>query len=179
MLYPDADTNKLYRFDSVRGWFAQMATLRDSLLDNALESLRVQEPVIVSPEQPVSAAIELMQREGSGCVVVTTFGRPVGVFTERDVITKILGESMATKNPISDVMSSPPVVVREDWSVARVIRAMHEGGFRHMPVVDHAGFLQGVVSAKRVVEYLVEYFPSTVFNLPPDPEQIQVAREGA
>ena len=109
-----------------------MATLRDSLLSNALESLRVQDPVIVSPEQPVSAAIELMQREGSGCVVVASFGRPIGVLTERDVITKILGESVATDNPISDVMSSPPVVVHEDWSVAQVIRAMHEGGFDYL-----------------------------------------------
>ncbi len=179
MLYPDANMNRLCGFDNVWGRFPQMATLRGSLLDKALESLRVQEPVIVSPEQPISAAIELMQRRGSGCVVVATFGRPVGVLTERDVITKILGESVATHNPISDVMSSPPVVVHEDWSVAQVIQAMHEGGFRHMPVVDHAGLLQGVVSVKRVVEYLVEYFPSTVFNLPPDPEQIQVAREGA
>ncbi len=56
---------------------------------------------------------------------------------------------------------------------------MHDGGYRHMPVVEPDGAVAGVVSVKRVAEYLVEHFPATIYNLPPDPAQRIDAAEGA
>ena len=105
--------------------------------------------------------------------------RPLGLVTERDVLTKILAERQSLDSPVRLVMSTPAQVVREGDSVETVIRRMHGGGFRHMPVVDQAGLLKGVISVKRIIEYLVEHFSSTVFNLPPEPSQRQLAREGA
>jgi len=52
-------------------------------------------------------------------------------------------------------------------------------GFRHLPVVDDDGRPVGVLSIKDVVHYLVEYFPAKVYNLPPTPDLVQPAREGA
>ncbi len=157
-----------------------MMSLRDSLLHDAVEALRVLEPTKTGPDQPVGDAIALMKAQGVGCVVVTEHGKPVGVFTERDVLTNVLAKSIDLSTPMVDVMTSPPQLIRDECSVAEVIRTMHRGGFRHMPVVDASGgYLRGVVSVKRIVEYLVEHFPSAVFNLPPEPVQKQSAREGA
>jgi predicted transcriptional regulator len=56
---------------------------------------------------------------------------------------------------------------------------MEEGGYRHLPVVDECSRVVGILSVKRIVHYLVEHFPNTVYNLPPDPNAVQQQREGA
>jgi hypothetical protein len=56
---------------------------------------------------------------------------------------------------------------------------MDEGGYRHLPVVDEGGRPVGVLSVKRIVHYLVEHFPTTVYNLPPNPGAVPQEREGA
>ncbi len=153
--------------------------LRDSLFQDAVQALRVLEPVSIGPDGSVGDAIALMRTRGEGCVIVEEHGKPVGILTERDILIRVLPETADLRTPIVDVMTSPPQLIREGLSVAEVIRTMHVGGFRHMPVVDGSGYLRGVVSVKRIVEYLVEHFPSTVFNLPPEPFQRLSTREGA
>jgi len=154
-------------------------SLRDNLAQDAVNALGMLDPVIVGADESVANAVALMQERSAGCVVIAEHGKAVGVFTERDVLTKVLAGNLPPGSPISEVMTPHPRVIEEGSSVAGVIRAMHDGGFRHMPVVDASGCVCGVVSVKRIVEYLVEHFPSTVFNLPPEPNQQQTAREGA
>lgn len=154
-------------------------SLRDNLAIDAAKALRVRDAAEMSADGSVADAIELMKSHATGCVFISEHKKPIGVFTERDLLTKILAGGLPLKTAISDVMTADPSSIDESCSVAEVIRRMHEGGFRHMPVVDSSGFLRGVVSVKRVVEYLVEHFPAAVLNLPPEPVQRQVAREGA
>lgn len=154
-------------------------SLRENLKQDAALALRVLDAVEIEPTGVVADAIALMQERGVGCVIVAENGKPVGIVTERDILTKVLANSLPSDTAITEVMTSPPEVVEEGYSVATVIRLMHQGGFRHMPVVDGAQKLRGVISVKRIVEYLVEHFPSAVFNLPPEPVQKQFSREGA
>ena len=156
-----------------------LMNLRETLKRDAVKALQVLDPLEVEPNASVGVAIEAMRGASVGCTVVTEHRQPIGVFTERDVLLKVLGGGLPLTTPITEVMTNQPKVIKDGWSVATVIRTMHEGGFRHLPVVDASGCLQGVVSVKRVVEYLVDHFPSTVFNLPPDPSLGQAVREGA
>ena len=153
--------------------------LRESLPRDTVETLHPHAPVTMGPDGVVRDAITLMRDHSVGCVFVTEKGRPIGVFTERDVLRKVLPDRLPADTPIVEVMTPDPQWIREGCTVAGVIVAMHRGGFRRMPVVDDAGCLKGVVSVKRIVEYLVEHFPSAVFNLPPEPTQEFMAREGA
>ncbi|MBY0458338.1 MAG: CBS domain-containing protein, partial [Gemmataceae bacterium] len=59
------------------------------------------------------------------------------------------------------------------------VERMQKGGYRHVPVVDEDNRPVGVLSAKRIVHYLVEHFPATVYNLPPDPDRVPDTAEGA
>lgn len=154
-------------------------SLRDSLAQDAVETLQVLDPVTVGPDQPISHAFELMRDRHIGCVLVTEHGKPIGIFTDRDVLTHVLEKKVTLDTPVADVMTTSPETISEGSAVADVIRKMHRGGFRHMPVVSEGGHLRGIVSVKRIVEYLVEHFPSAIFNLPPDPGQEQLTREGA
>lgn len=154
-------------------------TLRDNLQHDAVEALRVLEPVEIGEDGVVSEAIRLMRERSAGCVVVTRDGSPIGIVTERDILTKVVSNNLSGRTAISAVMTSPPELLQESCSVSTVIKRMYNGGFRHMPVVDASHKLLGVVSIKGIVEYIVEHFPSAVFNVPPDAVQGQVAREGA
>ena len=153
--------------------------LRESLPTDTLDALHSQEPVTMGPEGDVGEAVALMRDHRAGCVFVVEQGRPIGVFTERDILRKVLRDGLPMNTPIVEVMTRDPRSIREGCTVAGVVAAMQEGGFRHLPVVDDHGRLKRVVSVKRVVEYLVEHFPSAVFNLPPRPVQKLTDREGA
>ena len=153
--------------------------LRESLANNTVTSLPRMMPVEIGPCGTIGEAVALMQERREGCVVITEHGRPVGVFTERDVLKKVLASNLPADTPIIDAMTRDPQVVQEGDSLASVMKRMDAGGFRHVPVVDASGHLRGVLSIKRIVEHLVEHFPRAVFNLPPEPNQRQTAREGA
>ncbi len=91
-------------------------SLRDNLLTDAVRSLRVLKPVIVDTDCSVAGGIEAMHKQGGGCVVITVDGKPAGVFTERDVLTKVLVKSISLETPIVDVMTSPVKVIRAGCS---------------------------------------------------------------
>jgi CBS domain-containing protein len=63
-------------------------------------------------------------------------------------------------------------------SVRTAIKRMQQGGYRHLPVVTEDGHPVGILSAKQVVHYVAEHYPSTVYALP-DPHDIPATAEGA
>jgi CBS domain-containing protein len=133
----------------------------------------------LAPEQTVAEAVAAMRAEHCGCVLVCEGGRLEGIFTERDLLRRVLAAGQPLSVPLAGVMTRGPVTVQPGEPVGVVIRRMQEGGYRHLPVVDPAWRPVGVLSVKRIVHYLVEHFPSTVYNQPPDPEVFPNEREGA
>jgi CBS domain-containing protein len=136
-------------------------------------------PRQVRPTQTVAEAVALMRQEEVGCVLVCVEDRVVGIFTERDLLRRVLGPGQPLTLPVAECMTPAPVVVRPKEPIGAAVRRMEEGGYRHLPVVDEVGRPVGVLSVKRIVHYLVEHFPGTVYNLPPDPGAVQQEREGA
>jgi CBS domain-containing protein len=133
----------------------------------------------VTPEQTVEEAVALMRHHRVGCVLVCQGDQLVGLFTERDLMRRVLAPGNPLSLPISAVMTHNPVIVKPKDSVAAAIRRMEEGGYRHLPVINEDGRPIGVLSVKRIVHYLAEHFPTTIYNLPPDPSAYPVEPEGA
>ena len=136
-------------------------------------------PHQVSPRQTVAEAVALMRQEQVGCVLVCQGRQIEGIFTERDLMRRVLASGKPLTTPVADCMTPHPIAVHPKDSIATAVRRMEEGGYRHLPVVDHAGQAVGVLSVKRIVHYLAEHFPDTVYNLPPDPGAVPQAPEGA
>jgi CBS domain-containing protein len=131
-------------------------------------------------EQSVAEAVTQMRQERVGCVLVCQSGRLVGIFTERDLIRRVLAEGRGEETaPLGQCMTKDPVVVQPGEPIGSAVRRMQEGGYRHLPVVDAVGRPVGILSVKRIVHYLVEHFPSTVYCLPPDPNVYPSHPEGA
>jgi len=154
-----------------------------ALVREPLSALPVREAVIFGTGDTVTEAMRAMQREHRGCVLVTDDGtrqsKLVGIFTERDVLLRIVdrGKNPATL-PLSEVMTPDPDVLSVNSTVAYALNRMSVGGFRHVPVVDEEHRPAFVVSVRDVVEFLVEAFPREVLNLPVG-AAAQRAREGA
>ena len=92
-----------------------------------------------------------------------------GIFTERDVLTKIIdsGRNPATV-PLSEVMTADPESLPTDAKLAWALNMMSVGGFRHLPVTDTRRWPAFIISVRDIVEFLVESFPTEILNLPPD-----------
>ena len=101
----------------------------------------------VVPEATVLDAVEKMNDERIGALLVCISGEMVGIFTERDVLCRVVAEGRdpaATK--VVDVMTPEVVAVRSTTSVEEAMAVFTERRFRHLPVVDD-GKLRGIVSS--------------------------------
>ncbi len=144
-----------------------------------IKQLRVLKPFSMSPAQSVAEAVDLMKKNRFGCVVITEKNRLVGIFTERDILTKVAGVQGAESKKLKDVMTPNPEVFQPDDSIAYVLNAMHVGGYRHVPVVDEKQQPLAVVSVKDIIGFILEHFPEDILNLPPKPMRSTEQREGA
>jgi len=153
--------------------------LAKNLMIDSVCRLHPAPPHHVSPRQTVAEAVALMRREQMGSVLVCQDQRIEGIFTERDLMKRILAVGKPLTTPVANCMTPHPVVVHPKDSIATAVRRMVEGGYRHLPVIDEAGAPLGILSVKRIVHYLIEHFPTTIYNLPPDPDFVPRAAEGA
>jgi len=140
-----------------------------------LPSLRT--PVCVSPMLSVREAVDRMNHQRVGCVLVEQNGLLIGVFTERDVLSKVVpAKADIDKTRVADVMTADPECLTLEDGVAYALNKMSVGGFRHVPLIDEEGHPVGVVAMRDVVDFIVDLFPGEVLNLPPAPN-LGIARE--
>jgi CBS domain-containing protein len=153
--------------------------LARNLKVESVSRLQPRPPLQVKPEQTVAEAVALMRQERVGCVLVCQADKLIGIFTERDLMRRVLADQRPLSAAVAEVMTPDPVAVHPKQAIGVAIKLMEEGGYRHLPVIDEKGKAVGILSVKRIVHYLVEHFPGTVYNLPPDPGLVQHEREGA
>jgi CBS domain-containing protein len=153
--------------------------LSRNLRVDSVARLQPTPPHAIEDREPVAAAVEAMRRAKVGCLLVTRGGKLVGVFTDRDLLARVLGPGLPLSIPMAECLTPNPVTVHPKDSVQTAIKRMETGGYRHLPVVDDANRPVGILSARRVVHYLVEHFPGLVYNHPPDPNQVPAYAEGA
>lgn len=133
---------------------------------------------MIESDRGVTAAVDAMREHRTGCLLVTRQHKLVGIFTERDLLVRVLAAGLPLNVPIMEVMTANPVSLDPKDSVRTAIQRMQKGGYRHLPVVNGDGRPMGVISAKRIVHYIASHYPSTVYALP-DPNAIPDSPEGA
>lgn len=85
----------------------------------------------------VADAARLMKQRNVGAMMVVDDGKLAGVFTERDGLFRVLAAGLdGATTPLSAVMTVNPRTISPDRSFAHALGFMHEGRFRHLPVVD-------------------------------------------
>lgn len=141
----------------------------------------LQAVVKFAPTATVREAIDSMVTKRVGCILVLEDDQIVGVFSERDVLRKIAGQSLdVDKTPVSEVMTRKPKTLRVSAPLVYALHQMTIGGFRHIPLTDESNQPVAVVSMRDIVAYIVATHTEMIMNLPDDPDKaIQATRDGA
>lgn len=96
----------------------------------------------------VREASQQMKAARVGSIMVVDDGKLVGIFTERDALTRVLAEQ---RNPetttLAEVMTANPQTVDPERPLGHAMHLMNDGGFRHVPVVKD-GRPIGMISAR-------------------------------
>ena len=93
-----------------------------------------------------------MKQHNVGALLVVDHTRLIGIFTERDALFRLLAEGRDPHTTrLSDVMTAQPQTIHPDEPFLRALRMMHEGKFRHLPVVEFDRPL-GVVSVRDALD---------------------------
>ena len=151
----------------------------ERMMSEALDILSLEQPIDLSELQPVigvtpetmlSDVIDTMLSKRVGCVVITQDEVLVGLFTERDLLCKVVpkGIDIAT-TPVSSVMTRQPETLPDDSPLVYALQRMSVGGFRHVPLMNSEGKAVAIVSMRDIVQHIVSLYPNQILNIPNQP----------
>jgi CBS domain-containing protein len=124
-----------------------MSTLRD---------LCQREVFFVRAGQTVLEAARYMAERNVGAVAVLDQDRLAGIFSERDVLNRVVARGRdASTTLLREVMTSNPVVVDISSTIGDCLQVMRQAGCRHLPVVDRGRFA-GMVSLRDALQVDLE-----------------------
>jgi CBS domain-containing protein len=145
---------------------------------DSVSSMETDDYVCLSPATSLAQTIEAMKRDEGGCAIICADdGSVVGIFTERDLLTKVIGQEVDLSTPVRDLMSPVVATLTRDATIGDAVTIMNDKGYRNVPLVRN-GQLVGSISVFDVIGYLAESYPQTTMNLPPNPDQVMENTEG-
>jgi CBS domain-containing protein len=110
----------------------------------------------VPPHLSVLDAVREMNKHGIGCVLVMDGAQLVGIFTERDVLTRVIAAEVSPSAlTVSQVMTPNPHTTTADATVQQVMDIFHNRRCRHLPVMQD-GKVQGMISIRDISRWLAD-----------------------
>lgn len=107
---------------------------------------------VIEPGMNVRAAAQTMSDRNVGAVAVVDSGRLAGIFSERDIMSRVVAKGLDPEGtPVAVVMSKELVVADPQEDVDAALQKMHSIRARHLPVVDD-GKLVGMISIRDLLE---------------------------
>ncbi len=139
-----------------------IAVSRDSF-DVAISEIPFSKGPTIEGEAPLSAAVEVMQKEKVGALCYVKDGYAAGMISERDLVAKYdLEDDNWLENPCHQFMTPGPFTVKSSDKVSDAIKLMAKRGFRNIPVVDEQDKFVGLLTIGDLVKFLVNFFPDRV-----------------
>ncbi len=119
----------------------------------------------VSPTATVAAAVARMNERNIGSLLVLDDGRPVGIFTERDVLTRVVGYQLEpAETPVSEVMTNSVITITPDTTIRDAMMIVTDTRCRHLPVVRD-GKVVGMISIGDLTRWVVRDQQRTIDDL--------------
>lgn len=153
-------------------------SLRQELEAEQVQHLDLQRYCLVERGASVRDTLGRMRAEGGRTALITDGAELVGIFTERDVMRRVVTDPEALDRPVEVVMTPRPVTVSPDTSAAEALWMMDDQHFRNLPVIDTQGDILGVMTYASIIQYLAARYPVEVLNRSPRPEQYPSKPEG-
>lgn len=147
----------------------ELQEIRGAFLNDTIAALEPAEPICLGETATVAEAIACMlERRQAGVLIVDATGRLAGIFTERDVLTRVAGAGRdVTRTVLQDVMTANPEALSAADRIAYAVHSMSVAGYRTVPLIDADRRPVGVVTVSDVIRWLAHLYPEAVLNLPP------------
>ncbi len=116
-----------------------------------LVDVMVQDVITVEDEATIKKAAELMNQHEIGCLIVVKKGKPAGIVTERDMLKRILLESIdPEKVKVNEIMSKPLIVGKPEMEIEDAVKLMFKRNIKKLPVANKKN-LVGLVTLTDLV----------------------------
>ena len=120
--------------------------------------------ITIEADATVKKAAELMDKHDIGCLIVVSYGNPIGIVTERDMLQRIMLQKRdIAKTRVGNIMSAPLIATTPETDIRDAVRLMNERRIKKLPVVEE-GQLIGLVSLTDVMRSLA-YFEHVISSL--------------
>jgi CBS domain-containing protein len=119
---------------------------------SSVGELMTRDVLTVAPEDTIGEAAEKMAEANVGSVVVSDYGRLIGILTERDLLKAVAGRVHSSEARVREWMTRDPITVEESTPAREAAKLMLEKGFRHLPVIDGDQTI-GIVSIRDVAAW--------------------------
>jgi signal-transduction protein with cAMP-binding, CBS, and nucleotidyltransferase domain len=127
------------------------------MLSNKVSEVMTTHIITAPATASILQVMETMVAEDVGRIIVADDDIPIGIFTEKDVVKRVLGAGIdARKTSIRNVMTAPCRSVREETHIIEAFGKMYRGKFRHLLVRGRRGKIIGIVSMRRILSIAVE-----------------------
>jgi signal-transduction protein with cAMP-binding, CBS, and nucleotidyltransferase domain len=126
------------------------------MLSNKVSEIMTTKITTTSIAQTVFEVMEKMVAEDVGRIVIMDHEVPVGIFTEKDVLKRVVNKIDPKVTVIQEVMTSPARAVREETHIVEAFAKMFRGKYRHLLVRGRRGKIVGIVSMRRILGLAVE-----------------------
>jgi len=113
--------------------------------------------VTVNRLTTVMEAVRTMDRESIGAVAVVDENVLAGIFSERDLMLRVVLEKIdPERTQVQEVMTSPVAIISRDSTADDALKLMLERHIRHLPIIDRDGKLAGMISIRNILHDKVE-----------------------
>ena len=127
------------------------------MLSNKVSEIMTTDLVKATVSTTIYSVMETMVAEDVGRIIITDDEVPVGIFTEKDVLKRVMGTAIdGKKASIKDVMTAPVRAVREETHIVDAFARMYRGKYRHLLVRGLRGKIIGIISMRRILNIAVE-----------------------
>lgn len=148
---PDAFEDPLSNYEPTQ----YSSALEVALAESPVSLIQSQPFAELEATTPIRRAVQTLHGLRVASLLVVEQGRLVGIFTERDVLERVAEQfSKLADKPIREVMTCDPLVVYASDPAGTALAAIAAAGYRHVPVLDSEGKIRGIVSPRRVFDFL-------------------------
>jgi CBS domain-containing protein len=131
------------------------------MFDQSIRHLMQRRKIVKAPpDTSVAQAAKLMAAKDVGAVLVVEGDALAGIFTERDVVFRVVAAGRDPRTTsLADVMTRDVCTIAPEKPFGTALLVMHEKGFRHLPVLED-GRIVGIISARMAMDPELEEFES-------------------
>ena len=153
-------------------------SLKEELMNEQVSHLDLSGFCQIASGTAVRQSLANMRQNKTNVCLVTKDNELVGIFTERDVLTKVATNPANLDVAVDEIMTPNPITVTPETSAADALWLMDAKQFRNLPVVNKNGRIVGNMTHQAVISFLAARYPVEVLNRPPRPDQFPRKQEG-